>query len=430
MSKWGTISGVLFKAIRAKVVRTNDAPLRRSKQSEKPTRVTGKHQLPYRGILNGILIFGLLAFASAVYASGAPLPMPVSRSLDNAVPTSAPATATSAGAFPKSRRGDSTGVSSPSTPIPRAATAMPSPVATATSPPPSSAALRTGAYVPGAAQNTALLDQFEAMTGKKMAIVPWYAPWGYQNGWYTSALDTAALNAVAARGSTPFITWEAWGTINGADPSHVANITEGKFDTYIDSWATGLKAFGKPVYLRPFHEMNFQGYPWSIGMNGNTAADLVAAWRHVHDRFTRAGVTNILWVWCPNPQNNVVALKDIYPGDAYVDWLGVDVYNGGTQFNWGGWVSAQQAMTQTYAIFQALFPTKPVMIPETSSVEQGGSKALWITDLYTSLPRAMPNVRAIIWFHENWTATDPRNLPVADWRLDTSAAALQAFRNV
>ena len=450
-----TTSGFLFTAIRAKVVRAKDAPHRRSNPSESPSRVNGQHRLPHRGILNGILIFGLLAFASAVYASGAPVPMPVSRALDNATPTSAPATATSAGAFPKalagnptnampmggaatatstntppkSRGGDSTRVSSPSTPIPRVATATPSPVATATSPPPAAAALRTGAYVPGAAQNTALLDQFEAMTGKKMAIVPWYAPWGYQNGWYTSALDTAALNAVAARGSTPFITWEAWGTINGVDPSHVANITAGNFDAYIDSWASGLKAYGRPVYLRLFHEMNFQGYPWAYGTNGNTAADLIAAWRHVHDRFARIGATNVQWVWCPNPQNNVVALKDLYPGDAYVDWLGVDVYNGGTQFDWGGWVSAQQAMAQTYAIFQALSPTKPVMIPETSSVEQGGSKAQWITDLYTSLPRAMPNVRAIVWFHENWTATDSRNLPVADWRLDTSPAALQAFRN-
>ena len=286
-----------------------------------------------------------------------------------------------------------------------------------------------GVYVPGAPQDTAPLDQFEAMTGHRMGIVHWYQPWGYDNGTYTSALDTGALGAVAARGATPLITWEAWGTVNGADPSHLANIPTGVFDAYIDSWATGLKAFGRPVYLRPFHEMNYQGYPWAYGVNGNTAQDLVAAWRYVHDRFARIGATNVQWVWCPNPDNGLVPLDAIYPGDAYVDWFGVDVYNGGTQFDWGGWLSAQQITERTYRAFQAMDPTKPVMLPEVSSVEQGGSKAQWITDLFGATPGAFPNIRAIVWFHDNWTTKDARNLPIADWRVNTSLASLQAFHD-
>ncbi len=292
-----------------------------------------------------------------------------------------------------------------------------------------------GVYIPGAPQNVTPLNDFETMTGHQMAIIQWYQPWGYDNGTYTSALDTQALRAVAARGATPLITWEAWGTVNGTDPSHLANIPTGVFDAYIDSWATGLKAFGKPVYLRPFHEMNFQGYPWAIGVNGNTAPDLVAAWRYLHDRFARIGATNVRWVWSPNPDNGIVPLSAIYPGDAYVDWFGLDVYNGGTQFNWGGWLSAQQIIAPTYHIFQTLSPTKPVMLPEVSSVEQGGSKGQWVTDLFHTVPSTFPNLRAIVWFHDNWSEKlidDPQfaGLPRADWRVNTSLLSLQAFRDV
>jgi beta-mannanase len=256
-----------------------------------------------------------------------------------------------------------------------------------------------------------------------MGIIPWYQPWGYTNGWYQPVLDTAALAAVAARNATPMITWEAWGPINGVDASHLANIPTGAFDAYIDSWAQGLKAFGKPVYLRLFHEMNYQGYPWAIGVNGNTAADLVAAWRYVHDRFMRIGASNVQWVLCPNPDNGVVAYKDIYPGDAYVDWFGLDVYNGGTQFDWGGWLPAAQIAARSYQLMQAINPAKPLMLAEISSVEQGGSKAQWITDLYTNLPQLEPNVRAILWFDDQVT----QGAVQADWRVDSSQTALQAY---
>lgn len=359
----------------------------------------------------GILTLGSIVAAPAAYAD-APSPIPAARSVTSA-PGAAPVSPVKN--VPNARGINNGAVTAPIAPVRSR---------------PGARSVEIGAYVPGAAQDTALLDQFETMTNRRMAIVHWYQPWGYDNGSYTAALDTRALDAVAARGATPLITWEAWGTVNGVDPSHVANISTGAFDAYIDSWATGLKAFGKPVYLRLFHEMNFQGYPWAYGTNGNTAEDLVSAWRYVHNRFARAGAANVRWVWCPNPENGVVPFDAIYPGDAYVDWFGVDAYNGGTQFDWGGWRSARQIVEQTYRIFQTLAPTKPVMLAEVSSVEQGGSKAQWITDLFAATPAALPNIRAIVWFHENWTTVDARNLPVADWRVNTSLTALQAFRDL
>jgi hypothetical protein len=285
-----------------------------------------------------------------------------------------------------------------------------------------------GVYVPGAAQDPALLAAFEALAGAPVDIVHSYQPWGFDEGQpgYQPVLDQQALRRVAAHGATPMITWEPRGPVasaGGRDPSRVATISSGYFDSYIDDWARGLKSFGRPVYLRPFHEMNNPSQAWAYGQNGNTAADEIAAWRYVHDRFERLGATNVLWVWSPNTENTQVAFAQLYPGDRYVDWLGVDGYNGGTQLDWGGWLSPMQVFDRSYRSLVALSPTKPIMIAETSSVEQGGSKATWIQQLFHELPLAFPNVQAIVWFQADLTVRGEAN-----WRLDTTPGALEAFR--
>jgi hypothetical protein len=287
--------------------------------------------------------------------------------------------------------------------------------------------MAVGVYIPGGAQDTSLLDGFEAMVGRQMEIVHWYQPWGYTNGWYASPLDTDALRAIAARGAVPLITWEAWGTVNGADPSHLATIPTGAFDDYIDSWAHGLKAFGRPVFLRLFHEMNTDSYPWGYGVNGNSAQNLITAWRYVHNRFAAIGATNVRWVWSPNTVNARVAFRDIYPGDAYVDWFGVDGYNGGAALPaWGGWRSPQQIFADSYRAFQSINPTKSIMIAETSSVEAGGDKAGWITNLFTTpMTQSFPNIRAIVWFDADLTTKGQ-----GDWLVNTSDSSLEAFRAV
>jgi len=285
-----------------------------------------------------------------------------------------------------------------------------------------------GVYIPGAAQEPAVLAAFEALTGAPVGIVHWYQPWGYdeRQPWYQPVLDQPALRRVAAHGATPLITWEPRGPVasaGGRDPSRVSTILSGQFDSYIDEWARGLKSFGLPVYLRPFHEMNNAAQPWAYGQNGNSAADEIAAWRYVHDRFARIGANNVLWVWSPNTENTQVSFAQLYPGDDYVNWLAVDGYNGGTQLNWGGWLSPVQLFDRSYRSLVALSPSRPIMIAETSTVEQGGSKATWIKELFNDLPAAFPNVQAIVWFHTDTTARGE-----ADWRVNTTAAALDAFK--
>ena len=74
------------------------------------------------------------------------------------------------------------------------------------------------------------------------------------------------------------------------------------FDSYLRSWADGIRSLGYPVAIRFAHEMNGDWYPWCEKVNGNQPGDYVKAWRHVHDVFRPRGATNVIWVWSPNVQ--------------------------------------------------------------------------------------------------------------------------------
>ena len=52
---------------------------------------------------------------------------------------------------------------------------------------------------------------------------------------------------------------------------------------------------GPPVLPPLDVEMNGTWEPYSPGVNGNTAADFVAMWRHLHDLADQAGATNVTW---------------------------------------------------------------------------------------------------------------------------------------
>lgn len=291
---------------------------------------------------------------------------------------------------------------------------LPDPVA------PSSIAL--GAFITGAPSDPTRIGQFADLIGRAPAIVSWYEAWGSATAVTGDIVDLRLLEAVSSAGAIPMITWEPWDPAAGVNqPAYGLDIiARGDFDAYINSWAFRLAAYGGPIYLRFAHEMNATWYPWCGSVNGNTPDDYIAAWRHVHDRFVAAGAANVRWVWSPDVvQDAPLPLQALYPGDAYVDWLALDGYNFGTSQSWSSWRSFADLFGRSYAELLML-SKKPVMIAEMASSEVGGDKAAWIDDAFRQqLPAHFPAIRAVIWFNE---ATS------ADWPVDTSLAAQQAFR--
>lgn len=337
--------------------------------------------------------------AAATAAAAAPRPAPTGAgAVPTVVPTSAP----------------------PTTPLLRSA-APRVPVTPPTPPGPAAAcSIAFGLYQRGVPWSLDELSAREQGLSRRAAIAHWYVHWGDE----TARFNPALLERIRGHGSLSMVTWEPWAGPPARpqeNPFPLRQIARGAFDAYIDAWAVGLRTYQRPVLLRFAHEMDGDWYPWGAGVNGNTPADYIAAYRHVHDRFREHGVGNIQWVWSPNGDSSGTypAFEAFYPGDAYVDWLAADVYNWGTTKTWSAWRPLDQLFGRAYNRLAAIHPSKPVMLAELASTEQGGDKAQWITEAARGIPQRFPRVRAVVWYNESTS----EYLPYA---LQSSPAALAA----
>jgi mannan endo-1,4-beta-mannosidase len=97
-----------------------------------------------------------------------------------------------------------------------------------------------------------------------------------------------------------------------------------KYQRHIDTIAGYLKKLqeaGVVVLWRPYHEMNGGWFWWGAK---NNFGDL---WRGMYARYTYYHkLNNLIWVWGPNISQG--ALESYYPGDDYVDVVGLDGYTG------------------------------------------------------------------------------------------------------
>lgn len=335
------------------------------------------------------------------------------------MPATAPATApTAAPTGPASARwtpNPTAAVSATPTSMP---TAKPTPKPPSVTPPPAptppqppaGTSLALGVWT-GQPWNPSSLNALTSLLGRAPKVFLTYVGW--DRPFYSSD-----ESQIANRGASHVVTWEP----NGYS---LKSIAAGDEDAFIRAWAQGAAAWGHTIYLRPMHEMNGDWYPWGRGVGGNTAADFVNAWRHMHDIFVAAGATNVKWVWSPNVRyGSLYPLADLYPGSAYVDWLGLDGYNWGLDHHLGSpsWQSFGEIFGAAYREVTKLAPGKPLMVAETASTENGGSKAQWILQTFLSDAPTYSALRAVIWFNQADGASN--------FKIDSSAASLAAFRQV
>ncbi len=273
-----------------------------------------------------------------------------------------------------------------------------------------------GIFREGAPANMGLVKNIEKKTGAKIPIVMWYQD-------YSSLFNPDLCNKVVANGAIPHIVWEPW-LWRDKERIKLDNINAGEWDAHIREWAQDIKAWGKPVFIRWGHEFNIEGYPWCIVNNNRDPKKYVDAFRRVRNIFRREGASNAIFVWCPMndswPKESWNDMHLAYPGDEYVDWIGLDGYNWGSTQDWSSWQGFKELFRDTARQMWKKYPTKPIMIAETGCSEKGGDKAKWIEDMLQDLKR-MPYVKAVHWFDEK---------KEADWRIETNAKTLAAFKKI
>ena len=226
------------------------------------------------------------------------------------------------------------------------------------------------------------LRSFENWSGKKHSVVvvfQGFSPDG-QSPFPRNQLDNLWQN-----GNTPILTLEPWGSADILDVMNNETL-DPYFEEYAqdmknwtqESWTVGNKTgTRKQLFLRFAHEMNLHGcetcYPWS----NRTPESYKAAWRHVHDIFESKNLTSadVQWVWCVNnydvPYDGYKA-EEYYPGDDYVDWVGIDGYNTGESVpnaswdHWGNFTQLFEHMLDRFANHSSI-SKKPCGIFEIGS---------------------------------------------------------------
>lgn len=104
-----------------------------------------------------------------------------------------------------------------------------------------------------------------------------------------------------------------------------------KYDLWLDRVAKFLKSIkygGKqvPIIFRPYHEMNGAWFWW--GDPHTSSTDFVELWQYTVSKLRdEHKLHNLLYTYSPNKLNADDYYMKYYPGDDYVDILGIDIYD-------------------------------------------------------------------------------------------------------
>ena len=266
----------------------------------------------------------------------------------------------------------------------------------------------TGVFVEGGQQQIDRVHNFEELAGIKVSQVMWFVDW-------IAPFPVTDCQRLEKKKYIPNITWEPW--YWGGDGVDLKEITDGKFDDYLEEWVKGVKKYGGPVFIRWAHEFNGDWYPWSLHLVG--PEQYAKTFRYIVNFFRARGADNVKWIWCPNTDRALPPQS--YPGAEYVDWIGVDIYNFGAWSKDKGWEGFDRLFYNTYKLLRGRYPEKPIMIGEMGCAQKGGDKASWIKEFGSALKNRYPGVLSFVWFNIH---------KEADWRIESSSVARAAFMEV
>ncbi|HET9074346.1 MAG TPA: glycosyl hydrolase [Solirubrobacteraceae bacterium] len=261
----------------------------------------------------------------------------------------------------------------------------------------------SGAYV--GAGNPAALNTFAQWSNTQPNVVLDYLG---NSSWNDISSPSWLLDA-----------WQSWhqagGTLILSVPMLVnspqgtfAAGASGAYDQYYRTLGQDLVADGYAnTVLRMGWEFNGTWFPWSLSPTDTnmSATNFIAYWRHLVDLFRSIPGANFSFDWTVNPGPSDVPAADAYPGDSYVNYVGVDVYDSSWDANsdpisdpttrWN------QIANQTYGLNWwlnfAKSHNKPIAIPEwglntnTSSPSNGaGDDPSFIQNMYTWMQTNQP----------------------------------------
>jgi Tol biopolymer transport system component len=232
----------------------------------------------------------------------------------------------------------------------------------------------------------------------------------YQN-MTTARVPTPDMERLASIGGYIYLNINSFTRVNGRSVCALwADVAAGRYDGRWAQIAQEIKNFGYLIHLGYHHEMTNDSVHHPVC---GTAADYRRAYNHLHDLFTRLGVTNVQWVWAPTASAFNLGVAWRYQPSHY-DVLGVDGYS-----RTSGWRTPAQIFVTAHRF--AMAHDKALLIGEVGCDEYPRSpmrKALWIQSA-AGMFHGWSDLQAVL-----WTNTGAKNYRF--W-LDSSRPSITLF---
>jgi hypothetical protein len=160
----------------------------------------------------------------------------------------------------------------------------------------------------------------------------------------------------------------------------------GEFDNTLSALAEWCRKARVPVFLRI-------GYEFDGLHNHYEPAAYQKAFRYIVDKLRSKEAYNVAFVWHAHAHSPDPDLEAYYPGDEYVDWVGISYF------------AQPQEMMKPVLNFAAKHG-KPVMIAESTPQGMGTlmGKLSWNTwfNPFFHFMRVNPAIKAISYINSNW----------------------------
>ncbi len=279
----------------------------------------------------------------------------------------------------------------------------------------------------------AQVRDYERLLGKRVAWVM------FSHNWFQGrAFPAQTAGWIRGQGATPYIRLMLRSNTLQERPDPLFTlqaIIDGDFDVDLAAWAQSAARFGTPIISEFGTEMNGEWFPWNARWNGRRkgGARFQAAYRHIIDIMRANGASNVIWVFHVNnldgPTRAWNRFERYYPGDDYIDWLGISIYS--AQSPNAEWtVDFTRSLPEVMRRFSRLAPEKPVIVAEFSTdVHNLQEPAAAWADAALTLMRSgrYPNLIGFNWWNETWpNGDDPAD--ATDFRVASSPALIEVMR--
>ncbi|RKQ34395.1 copper amine oxidase [Oceanobacillus halophilus] len=255
------------------------------------------------------------------------------------------------------------------------------------------------------------MNKFNEVSGKNHASYFRYVGYG-------QPFPTEWVHQVKSVGGFPQIAWE---------PNN--GLEEVKDDEYLRAFAKKAREVNVPILLRYASEMNGNWTAYS----GN--ADLyIKKWKLVHDVMEEEA-PNVMMLWnvFTMPEHTI---SKFYPGDEYVDYVGVNIYNvvyhndrleDKSDF--------EDPLRLLDYVYNRYSDTKPIVIGEFGATNYTVTDGLYHVDfaeekisrMYKYLPKLYPRVKAIYYFDVNNLVNAPEGRKINNYAITENSRITEAY---